>query len=155
MLKQVVFSLLLMAILHINLVTSWGDYNFRKEGELKESFGKLNILVKNLRQMLRMLMEYKRDKYLKHHKLPLDEVNNRVPDDMKIIPQLRRVTFQCSECNFNATAFLGLWKHMKVAHKIDISKKWLNLNPDKRTTEGFDDNFFDNLDWTPAFFTSY
>ncbi|KAI5699367.1 hypothetical protein M8J75_001825 [Diaphorina citri] len=123
MLKQVVFSLLLMAILHINLVTSWGDYNFRKEGELKESFGKLNILVKNLRQMLRMLMEYKRDKYLKHHKLPLDEVNNRVPDDMKIIPQLRRVTFQCSECNFNATAFLGLWKHMKVAHKIDIRSK--------------------------------
>lgn len=133
----------MITIMEVNVNPSM-DYNFRREGELKESFGKLNILVKNMRQILRTLMEYKRTKYLKRNKLPLDEVNNRVPDDMKIIPQLRRVTFQCSECNFNATAFLGLWKHMKVAHKIDISKKWLNLTR-RKSMKIINDQMIDDI----------
>lgn len=141
MLKLLSLNILLVAMLEMQVIGS-PDYNFRREGELKESFGKLNTLVKNLRQTLRVLMEYKRDKYLKYNKLPLDEVNNRVPDEMKIIPQLRRVTFKCSECDFNATAFLGLWKHMKVGHKIDISAKWLNLIKKQGTTNNIMNEFF-------------
>uniref|UniRef100_A0A8D8QSP4 Uncharacterized protein n=1 Tax=Cacopsylla melanoneura TaxID=428564 RepID=A0A8D8QSP4_9HEMI len=144
MLKVFSVSILIVTVIQINVISSL-DYNFRREGELRESFGRLNVLVKNLRQILKTLMEYKRDKYLKMHKLPLNEVNDRIPDHMKIIPQLRRVRFKCSECLFNATAFLGLWKHMKNAHKIDISKKWLNLietKNKKKTTDFLEDLIF-------------